>query len=104
MDMTIDDELHVRTRSGELLTVHIPGLTCNVEVVDGRVIVDRIWIDGRPWPQRGGDVDPVEAELVRRIKAAIAAGWDGHIRDKWSEDRDERRLAAQHEASAFQRS
>ena len=59
MDLTIDDDLDLRTRSGELLSVHIRGLTCNVEVEAGRVIVDRVWIDGRPWPQRGGEIDPL---------------------------------------------
>ena len=104
MDLTIDDDLDLRTHSGELLSVHIRGLTCNVEVEAGRVIVDRVWIDGRPWPQRGGEIDPFETELVSRIITAIQLDWGDFIRNKWSVDRDERRLAAQHEASVFQRS
>lgn len=83
MDLTINDDLHLRTRSGELLTINIPDLTCNVEIEDGKVIVDRVWIKGAPWPQRGGDIDPFEAELVSRIITAIQLDWDDAIRTKW---------------------
>ena len=94
MDLTIDDGIHVRTRSGELLHIYIDDLTCNVEVEGGRVIVDRLWIAGRPWPQRGGEADPFEVELVSRIITAIQLDWGDHIKRKWSEERDEHRAAS----------
>ena len=94
MDLTIDDDIQLRTRSGELLTVNIPDLTCNVEVEDGRVYVTHVWIKGRPWPQRGGETDLFEYELVARIITAIQLDWADVIRRKWSEDRDERRATS----------
>ena len=94
MDLTIDDGVRLRTRSGELLHIYIDDLTCNAEVENGVVYVDRLWIEGRPFPQRGDVVDPFEVELALRIRDAIVKDWADVIRRKWSEDRDERLAAS----------
>jgi hypothetical protein len=102
MQLELDDDLKLMDASGEIFKLLIPGLTAEAEVRHGRVYVSSLHVNGRPFPARGGKIDPFEAELAARIIAHVQMDWEGFIRRKWADEAKDRRVAAQHDAKRFQ--